>query len=306
MSDTRRAKLLIERRKTEAETAYENKLERLKKDEDFSEAFSRASFLKFEIAKRKVFRMEGVEELEKEYSEKLAFVENRLKSAGIEKLDSPDYHCKICRDTGFVNGKECVCLEQTRVEINLDDYKFLRNIPDSLKAVNYDFYGDKKSDYLKYAKFINNKFLKGDLNFCTVLGKPGSGKTYLAQVVAKEALLSGKSIKILNSVRLNRELLAYHCAPLESKAAMWDEIAGYDFLLIDDLGVEAVINNVTLQYLYELLAERTELKTLITGNLTLRALEEKYGQRIFSRLSDKTKSAVIMFDGDDYRLNGNQ
>lgn len=303
MNDLRRAKLLVEKTKREAELAYENKLSALKNDDAFAAAYSRASYLKFEIARRNVFAINGVEELEKEREQQMLIVREALKKEGLSELDCPEYHCKKCRDTGFFNGARCECLEKARIEINLDDYKFLRKLPDSLNDIDLDFYREKKSYYAKYVKFLHDEFLSGPLNFCTLLGKPGCGKTYLSYVAAKESLFCGKTIKIINSIRLNRELLEYHCAPLDAKTALWSEIADYDLMVIDDLGVESLLNNVTLQYLYELLTERADKKTVITGNLTLRALEEKYGQRIFSRLSDKTKSAILPISGDDYRLN---
>lgn len=303
MRDEIIAKAEIERRRRNAEKEYEEKSEKLEKNEVFSDAYARVSYLKFEFARRKVYGLPIEDELLEEFREKSDIVAEAQKKIGIIN-DEPDYFCKKCSDTGVFDGKICECFEKARVDAVLDEYPFLRGLPEKLRDINFDFYGDEKENYAKRVKFLNNCFLKGDLNFCTLTGAPGSGKTYISYVAIKEALLSGKSVKVINAVRLNKEFLEYHCASIEAKNALWEEIAGYDYLLIDDLGVESALKNVTAQYLYELLAERMEKKTLINGNLSVKNIEEKYGQRIFSRLSDKTKSAVIEFSGGDYRLRG--
>lgn len=301
MQDLERAKKLIEKRKKEAEKEYAEKLESLKKNEEFAEAYSRVSYLKFEFARCEVFKIPVDEELRKEYEEKTRFISAELRKVGIREDNLPNYGCPKCLDTGYNNGK-CKCLEKARIEINLTDYKVLKTVPDDLDGIDKNFYKEESDNYAKRIEFLKQRFLNGDLEVCTVTGAPGTGKTFLADVVMKEFLLMGKSIKIINSVHLNREFLEYHCAPLTEKSVLWEEIVGYDCMLIDDLGVESVINNVTMQYLYELLTERIGKKTIITTNLSPIQLEDRYGQRIFSRLSDKRRSAIINVTGKDYRI----
>ncbi len=301
MQDLRREELLLEKRRKAAEREYEKKLADLKKDEKFADAYLRVSYLKFELAKRRVFGMEIDENSEKEFVDLSRFVSEKLQSAGINSDDTPSYSCKKCSDTGFADGTQCECLERARIEINLGDYRNLQSTP-TADNIDFKFYGAEEENYRKRAQFIKKNFMDGSLNYCTVLGAPGTGKTFLANSFMKQALLSGKSIKIINSVRLNREFLEYHCAPLEQKNDLWEEICGYDFLLIDDLGVESQIKNVTAQYLYELLTERADKKTIITSNISINQLEDLYGQRIFSRLSDKLRGAVFTVTGSDYRI----
>ena len=295
------AKERIKANRARAEREYEEVLASLCEDETFEEKYRKLDVLNFEIAKREVFGMDKGD-LEKEREELTGYVDAQLKARKIRGIGEPNYSCEKCRDTGYVNGKKCDCLERTRIAIEMENNPFFALLPDRLKDVKFDFYGKNAEKYAKYAKFVNNNFVKGELNTCTLIGASGTGKTYIAETAVKEMLLSGMSVAVHNAVKLNRVFLEYHVAFLENKGEIWRDLIAPDVLLIDDLGVESVLNNVTVQYLYELLTERADKKTIITSNLDLRRLEDKYGQRIMSRLADKRKSAVLLFDGEDYRI----
>lgn len=300
MRDIILAKAMLNDRREKAEKDYADVLELLRSDKEFDEDYSRHSYLEFELARREVYGLEAGElktERDK-LKEKLA---KCFEKNGMVGLGKPAYTCQKCSDTGYYGGKRCNCLEKARIEVNLDRFPALKDLPATAAEIDYGFYGGNNKAYEKCAEFLRDNFVNGDLNFCTIIGAPGTAKTYFAECCIKEMLLKGASITIINGVKLNRLFLEYHCAPLEKKASVWSELE-CDVLLVDDLGVEAVLNNVTVQYLYELLTERAEKKTLITSNLDLHALEEKYGQRILSRLADKRRSAVVPFGGSDYRL----
>ena len=74
-------------------------------------------------------------------------------------------------------------------------------------------------------------------------------------------------------------------------------------LVIDDLGSENILKNVTENYLYNLLNERmTSGKlTFVSTNCGLDDLRERYGERIFSRLAGNS-SLKINVGGNDLRL----
>lgn len=301
MKDIVKAQKIIENRREAAVKKYDDLLEKLRADEKFDDELRRLSFLDFEIAKCEVFG-QNCDDFIKERDDLKRKTTEYLSKKGIKNIDEPDYFCKKCKDRGYVGRNKCECLEKTRIEVNLDRNPSLKEIPESLRKIDYNFYGEKSAEYLKCAQILNNSFIKGDMNFATVTGKAGTGKTYLAEVCLKDMLYGGSQVAVINAVKLNRIFLEYHCAPLESKAGIWAELIEPDVLLLDDMGVESVLNNVTVQYFYELLTERAELKTIITSNLDLRGFENKYGQRIMSRLADKRKSMIISVEGRDYRI----
>ena len=64
-----------------------------------------------------------------------------------------------------------------------------------------------------------------------------------------------------------------------------------------------MLNNVTKEYLYLVISERMlkSKSTLISTNLDAKNILERYGERIFSRLFDKTKSLLLRIEGHDLR-----
>lgn len=75
-------------------------------------------------------------------------------------------------------------------------------------------------------------------------------------------------------------------------------------LVIDDLGTEPMLKNVTVEYLLLVLEERQTRgrATVITTNLTGENILNRYGERIYSRLSHKQYSMMIEMKGNDLRL----
>ena len=75
-------------------------------------------------------------------------------------------------------------------------------------------------------------------------------------------------------------------------------------LAIDDLGSEPMTQNVTREYLFDLMNVRKEkgLLTVFISNNTLDELNNRYTERIVSRLLSVNDSDVFQFEGKDLRL----
>ena len=73
-----------------------------------------------------------------------------------------------------------------------------------------------------------------------------------------------------------------------------------------DLGTEPMMRNITVEYLFLLLNERMEagLSTMVTTNLTPAQIQERYGERVCSRLFDRLSALTIKLEGKDLRLHG--
>ena len=73
--------------------------------------------------------------------------------------------------------------------------------------------------------------------------------------------------------------------------------------MIDDLGSEPLMQNVTVEQLFNLLNERLNrgLSTVISTNLTMEELQSRYTERIASRLRDRNNWKVITLEGKDIR-----
>ncbi len=275
-------------------------LGKLREDEKFDDMYRALNSLRWDVA-----RKDG-EEKEKAKAQcervKKELVDYLISKGYSEDLLSDAEICNKCHDTGVCDGKMCECAEKVRIDITRQKNPLLRGLADSHEKIDFSFYRGCEKNYKIYADFIEKKFVQGDLNYVVLSGKPGTAKSYLASVFTNEMLVSGNDVRAVNALEMNKIFLAYHCAFLENKQEIWDELVEPDVLFIDDLGVEPLLNNVTLPCLYALLVERMEKKTIITTNLGVVETEKKYDQRIVSRLLDKRRGAMLPIEGDDFRF----
>ena len=74
-------------------------------------------------------------------------------------------------------------------------------------------------------------------------------------------------------------------------------------LILDDLGTEALIPNVTKESLFAIADQRNaaRLATVYISNLDANELTERYGERIASRITDSAITKSIHFTGGSLR-----
>ena len=134
-----------------------------------------------------------------------------------------------------------------------------------------------------------------------------TGKTFLAGSICNRLAERGLSFCALTAFGLARDFLNEHTSPTAHRTGL-SELTDAPLLVIDDLGSEPFYNNVSREYLFALLDERAVGKrgTVVTTNLSLAELCERYGERVFSRLADKSKGIFINLKGSDKRLNNKQ
>jgi DNA replication protein DnaC len=135
------------------------------------------------------------------------------------------------------------------------------------------------------------KFPNAKLSNIVFIGATGTGKTYCAKIMAQKLEQRGFSVVFDTAYNL-------------IKTVRIDGIPQCDLLIIDDLGAEPDQRN-NLEYLYTVIAEKYEnnMPFIVTTNLSQEQLHSIYDDRIYSRLFDRHKTAVIKFDGEDMRLN---
>ena len=86
------------------------------------------------------------------------------------------------------------------------------------------------------------------------------------------------------------------------------ELLDADVLMIDDLGSEPLMQNVTVEQFFNLLNERQNrnLSTVISTNLDMASFRERYTERIASRLRDNRRCKVMNLLGRDIRIGGSR
>lgn len=75
------------------------------------------------------------------------------------------------------------------------------------------------------------------------------------------------------------------------------------FLVLDDLGSEPMIPNITVESIFALCDERRSAgrATVYITNLSLEELRNRYGERVSSRIADSAVTKAILFTGDSLR-----
>ena len=76
-----------------------------------------------------------------------------------------------------------------------------------------------------------------------------------------------------------------------------------DLLIIDDLGTEPMIPNITRETLFSVINERqsADRATLWATNLGLDFIQDSYGDRFFSRLIAPRSTGILAMSGEDLR-----
>lgn len=234
-----------------------------------------------------------------------------------ENYLDPIYDCPICQDWGKIDGHICDCIKKLRVE---ELYK-RSNLYNTLKKENFgtfsleyyskEPYEDKEMTpyenaerlYKKAQKFVDN--FESIHDNLLIYGDTGLGKTFLSNCIAKEILDKGHSVLYLSSNELFKDvlsdyLMSHNTTNIKALESIYEYIYKSDLLIIDDLGSE-VLSSFVKSQLFEIINKRmlTERSTLITTNLNLASIQDRYTERVMSRIADKY--TLYPLYGDDIR-----
>lgn len=252
--------------------------------------------------------------------------DNRILSAEKESLLAangyptdylkPIYNCHKCQDTGYVNGQRCECF----VSQIIDSLYLQSNLKNILMKENFntfssDFYGKEAYAGKAYSPYENitnildasKQFIKDfdtpgkERGNILIYGETGLGKTFLTNCIAKELLDNGHSVLYLSANELFEGILAEYLMNRKTELEeLYNYIYNSELLVIDDLGTE-LTNNFVLSQLFEIINKRKiiGLSTLISTNLSMKQLRDRYSERIMSRIiADYT---VFNIYGDNIR-----
>lgn len=296
---------VYDRRRLRArDLAYEN-AQRVNADAKFArnrELLKKANFLMQKC------EFEGDEKNAAIYREEYARLkkerEELLFKAGLsEQALSAVYECPECEDTGFLSdGGCCKCFYSTLKSVINDAL----GITETQLPSFDDYLCETDEENRLKTKLITftEKFPELAVKNLILTGNTGSGKTFAARCVANAIQAKNHSIIYLSAVKANDLFLRYHTSDSADKKVLFNLITEVDLLIIDDLGTEPVLKNVTVEYLTSFLSERLnhEKPFIITTNLTPAEIKTRYTERLLSRLSSK-QTAFIPFIGKDKRRN---
>lgn len=250
--------------------------------------------------------------------------EQILQSLNIDNnFFKPYFECSICEDTGYVqdgyNFNLCNCIKQKLFDIEYNKSNISNLEKDNFNNFDFNLYSDKVDeklyssnlsprDNIKNIKeiassFINNFDNPTEKNLL-FLGNTGLGKTFLSNCIANELLNKGKTVLYQTAPVMLDTIIDYRFNK-PNATNIYDNILDVDLLIIDDLGTECM-NSMKFSELFNVINTRLLnqnnhiTKTIISTNLNLKELSEKYDERIFSRFVGFYN--ICRFFGEDIRF----
>ena len=248
-----------------------------------------------------------------EYNERIAAA---LNAGGLEAdALQPVYTCSVCRDEGYVYDPsrrmcDCMARELNRrmlSELGLDgDSETFERFDETLFDSEPDGRGVSQRQMVKVARDTclryADDFPKTETRDLLLTGKSGLGKTYLLRAIARRVAERGFMPLYTSAYRLFE---VARRAYMENHSELMGQMMNAPLLLLDDLGTEPLMTNVTVTQLFNLLNERqlAGRHTVISTNLTVSELRERYTERVTSRFLDASECVKLVFTGEDIRKN---
>lgn len=230
-----------------------------------------------------------------------------LKNNGISPTALQVNHsCKKCNDTGYVDGQMCTCLK-SNVQHALIKQSGINS------KLQYDFSKcDKKildaNEYLskiyRFAHKYCDNFPNNPEPNLVFFGEVGTGKTFLLECIANELLSKLFYVVFTTAYDVCATMVKAFNSPYAERETILSPLFESDLLIVDDLGTEPLFHETTLTNLFTLINERqrNNKPLIVSTNLNPEQIDERYGNRIKSRLYNKRTTIAIKFEGVDLRL----
>lgn len=247
-----------------------------------------------------------------------AEIRKKLKEKGYpEDYLAPIYSCSACRDTGRTGDpvrEPCICLKRAyrkkireMTGLDLKPAETFETFDpevfpcEKMPGKNYS----QREQMLVIRDFCAEwaeRFPDVDCRDILISGASGLGKTFLLHSMAEKLIERDRDVTVLSAYRLIDTLRSEYFNHDGSASG----IPEAKVLMIDDLGSEPLMQNVTVEQLFTLLNERQSrgLSTIISTNLNLLEFRNRYTERIASRMMDRRSSKVFAIEGKDIRTGG--
>lgn len=271
---------------------YEKEKSLLSENEEYSELNSALHKEMIENARREAYG----EKIDRKKENKLkANLVQLLKKQNISLTEK--FSCAKCKDSGYINGKMCSCLKKEISNILFEESNFGKLV--SFESAKKTAPKEYQKLYEKMQEWCHSDFKK---NLIYISGMVGVGKTYLTLAIANELIEEGKIVKLVTAFQMSRDFKEYR---FKYNEELLNKYLNCECLFIDDLGTEIIYKGITIELLFHIINERKirKLCTVITSNLTLDEIYDRYDERIFSRIVDKNTSIPINLTGKDLRIN---
>ena len=233
-----------------------------------------------------------------------------LREAGLSREEiSPRYTCPLCKDTGFTDGRMCRCFLELQRSLAYE--KLSMNVPlekCTFSSFSLSYYQEDPRAYRQMenifaaCKGYAEKFRKNSPSLL-FKGGTGLGKTHLSLAIAGAVIEKGFGVIYgsAQSFAVSLEKERFDRREDGEPGDTHSQLLSCDLLILDDLGTEfpsAYVNAA----LYDIINSRmlAEKPTIISTNLSMKELEERYSERFASRIAGYY--GMLGFLGNDIRI----
>ena len=234
----------------------------------------------------------------------------RLRALGLpEDYLEEHYRCPVCRDTGYVGdapARFCACFER-RLAMGEQGGQGAQTF-ETFNAAFAPEEGGQRSRLVEVKNELENfadRYPDTRWHNIMLMGAGGLGKSFLLNCVYERVSSRGFPVMRTTAYRMFDAMRRRHVGEVED-AEGFTALLETPFLLVDDLGTEPIMRNITVEYLFLLVNERKESGklTMFTTNLNGERTQERYGERVFSRLFDRSDTLTMRLEGKDLRQYG--
>ncbi|MCE5236246.1 MAG: ATP-binding protein [Eubacteriales bacterium] len=217
----------------------------------------------------------------------------------------PRYRCALCSDTGYVGGAEktmCRCMQVRLAEGRFE--KSHIHPGERFETFRDDIYTDEaqKKNSLRARRLCEDyaeAFPHNEPKSLLLMGNSGLGKSFLLNCIANRVYERGHGVYKLTAYTLIETVMQ----SIRSVNPKPDFLAP-ELLIIDDLGTEQMIKNITAETLFSIVNERQTAgrATLVATNLSREKLMDFYGERLYSRLIAPRHCAILKLEGKNLHI----
>lgn len=221
------------------------------------------------------------------------------------------FTCPACKDTGFIGSRRCKCHNDLLKDIERSNLAKIAPIEDcTFETFDTRYYPEQVMENgispRDKAEKIKNSCSRYAINFSRAsknimfMGGTGLGKTHLSLAIANVVINKGYSVVYGTAQNILSDLQNENFGRDDNLRYYERAVLNCDLLILDDLGTEFK-SNYTVACLYNIINTRlsAKLPTIISTNFTLDELEEKYDQRITSRITGEYSQLILV--GNDIR-----
>ena len=218
------------------------------------------------------------------------------------------YHCKICDDTGFADGRPCECLKHEVARVGAEQMNANSQLSlCSFERFSLSYYQSLPSEQYQIMERIYQQCRKYAAEFdptrsgnILMIGGTGLGKTHLSLSIADVVLKKGFSVIYDSAGSLLHQLEQEHFSRQDGGEDTLSMLLDCDLLILDDFGTE-FDTSFTRSMIYTVFNSRINAAKpmIVNTNLDKNSLQEQYGSRILSRLFS---ACIMQFYGKDIRM----